>query len=555
MAEHYTGKRIVMETLVAEGVEHVFGNPGTTELPLIDSLLDYPSVRYVLALQEAVAVSMADAYAHASGRVGVVNLHVAPGLGNGLGSLYNAFEGGTPLVVTAGQQDSRLRLREPMLGHDLVAMAAPLTKWSVEAQSADELPLVMNRAFKTAREAPSGPVFVSLPMDVMEARTSKAPIAPSRLHPRTAPDPEGLERALELVLAARAPVIVCGDKVARSGAVDALVTLAERIGAPVWGEVLPAQINFPNRHPHFRDRMGHDQAAFRERLAGADLVLLVGGDFFEEVWYVDVDPFPEGARRIQIDAAPERLGRNYRVDCGLVADPRRALEALARAIEDAADETFADAARARASALEAQKREEREAQRARARAEAGNRPMSPARLMAELAAAVPAGTAVAAEVITATTDLLRTFDFRAPGDYLSARGGGIGQGLPSAVGMKLAAPGRPVLGLSADGSALYTVQALWTAAHHDIPVVFVIVNNRSYRILKLNMDRYRREAGIDPGRGYPHLDLERPAVDFASLARGFGVEAERIEAPEAVAPAVRAAFDSGRPWLLDVQVE
>ena len=153
----YSGKQIFMDTLMAEGVRYIFGNPGTTELPVIDSLRDYPDIDYVLCLQEAVAVSMADAYALATDTVGVVNLHVAPGLGNGLGSVYNAWEGGTPLLVTAGQQDSRLRLREPMLGHDLVAMAAPLTKWSVEAHSADELPLILNRAFKTAREAPSGP--------------------------------------------------------------------------------------------------------------------------------------------------------------------------------------------------------------------------------------------------------------------------------------------------------------------------------------------------------------------------------------------------------------
>ena len=175
----YSGKQIFMDTLMAEGVRYIFGNPGTTELPVIDSLHDYPDLDYVLCLHEGVAVSMADAYALATDTVGVVNLHVAPGLGNGLGSVYNAWQGDTPLLVTAGQQDTRLRLRKPMLGHDLVAMAAPLTKWSVEAQSADELPLILNRALKIAREAPSGPVFVSLPLDVMEQRTEHPPMPSS----------------------------------------------------------------------------------------------------------------------------------------------------------------------------------------------------------------------------------------------------------------------------------------------------------------------------------------------------------------------------------------
>ncbi|MCH9045453.1 MAG: thiamine pyrophosphate-binding protein, partial [SAR324 cluster bacterium] len=191
MANIQKGKQIFMETLLAEGVEYIFGNPGTTELPLMDSLIDYPQLRYILALHESVAVIMADAYAQASGRVGVVNLHVGPGLGNGLGGLYNAWEGGTPLLLTAGQQDNRMRLREPLLGHDLVAMAAPLTKWSVEVTSADEMAHIINRAFKIARETPSGPVFVSLPMNVMEQDSAHGPMPPARRFPRSAPDPEG----------------------------------------------------------------------------------------------------------------------------------------------------------------------------------------------------------------------------------------------------------------------------------------------------------------------------------------------------------------------------
>ena len=190
----WTGREIVMETLVAEGVEYLFGNPGTTELPLMDALEDYPSVRYILALQEAIAVSMADAWAQATGRVGVANLHVGPGLGNGMGSIYNAWEGRTPLVVTAGQQDTRFRLREPVLWHDLVAMAAPVTKWSAQAESAGELPELLHRAFKIAQDPPTGPVFVALPFNVMNERTSHGPIPPSRIWRRAAPDPTGWRR-------------------------------------------------------------------------------------------------------------------------------------------------------------------------------------------------------------------------------------------------------------------------------------------------------------------------------------------------------------------------
>ncbi len=554
MTTRYTGIQVVMETLLEEGVSYVFGNPGTTELPLIDALVDYPGVKYILALHEAVAVSMADAYAQSTGCVGVANLHVGPGLGNGLGSLYNAWEGHTPLVVTAGQQDSRMRLREPLLGHDLVAMAAPLTKWSVEANTVDELSHLLNRAFKVARDDPPGPVFVSLPINLMAQRTQHAPLASSCVYRRARPDNEGVAQAAELLLSAQRPLIICGDLVAQSGAVRALVALAEFLGASVYSEVLPARVNFPNQHPHYRDRLPHDQRLIRRCIDDVDVVLMVGGDFFEEVWFADEHPFAPHTKLVQIDRSVEKLGRNYVVHCALVADPKAALEALLEAMSAQADPAYHNAAQARRHALTETKATEREQQRALALAPMQNGTMSPARLMHELAEALPAQTVVAAEAITATADLTRTLNLRTE-DYLSSRGGGIGQGLPSAIGVKLAFPKRPVLCVSGDGSALYTIQALWTAAHHRIPVVFLIINNGTYRILKMNMNRYRNEAQIDPARGYPHLDLSDPALDLVSLAKGFGVSARALTDPGQIGPAVQSAFASGEPWLLDVTVD
>ena len=551
----YTGKQIFMETLLAEGVRRIFGNPGTTELPLIDSLHDYPQVEYTLCLQEAVAVSMADAYAQATGTVGVVNVHVAPGLGNGLGSVYNAWEGRTPLLITAGQQDSRMRLREPMLSHDLVAMAAPLTKWSVEAQTAAELPLILNRAFKVAREAPSGPVFVSLPMDVMDSHTEHPPMPPSAMYERTPADPEGLAVAVAQLLGATRPVIVCGDEVARADAVNEVVELAEGIGAEVYQDILPARLNFPLQHPHFRDRMARDQGLIRSWLDGADAIVLIGGDFFEEVWHVDADPFPGAASIIEIQPAATRIARNYRVDCGLVGDVKVVLASLNQALAADRDAGFTAAVEARRAALGELKERRRSAQREKAARRPGNRPMSTATLMAELALALPADVSISGEAITASPDLLHTLDLKGPRDLMGPRGGGIGQGLPSAVGLKLAYPERPVIAISGDGSALYTIQALWTASHHRIPVVFLILNNATYRVLKMNMDRYREMSGLDPDRGYPHLDLDDPVVDFVSTAAGFGVEGRRVEKPEEVGPAVQAAFASGKPYLLDVFVD
>jgi len=241
------------------------------------------------------------------------------------------------MVVTAGQQDSRMRLREPLLGHDLVAMAAPLTKWSVEANDADELPHLLNRAFKIARDDPPGPVFVSLPINVMSQTTQQQPRSSSCVYRRAQPDADGVAQAAALLLGAERPLIVCGDQVAQSGAVSALVALAEFLGAGVYNEILPARINFPNQHSHYRDRLPHDQRLIRRCVGDSDVVLLVGGDFFEEVWFAPEEPFAADTKLIQVDRSVDKLGRNYTVHCALVADPQATLEALLEAMAAEAD--------------------------------------------------------------------------------------------------------------------------------------------------------------------------------------------------------------------------
>src|SRR6478609_4433040 len=279
------GRRVLMESLVSNGVRHIFGNPGTTETPLLDSLAAYPQIDYVMALHEGVAVGAASFYAQATGRTAVANLHVAPGLGNAIGALYGAFKANSPLIVTAGQQDTRMRLANPLLGHDLVAIAAPVTKWSVQAERADEIAPILRRAFKVATDAPKGPVFVSLPIDVLEQETAVEPIAPDRLWHSSRPDPRGLEEVASLLLKSARPTIVAGDDVARSGALGPLVTLAETIGASVWFEGLRAHASFPTSHPNYRQSLPGDAAQVRKAFQDADLIVLLGGPFFEDIWY------------------------------------------------------------------------------------------------------------------------------------------------------------------------------------------------------------------------------------------------------------------------------
>ena len=549
------GRQVLMDSFVAQGVRHIFGNPGTTESPLLDSLPDYPQIKYVMTLHESVAVGAASFYAQATGRTPVVNLHVAPGLGNAMGSIYNALKANSPMVVTAGQQDTRMRLTNPLLGHDLVAMAAPVTKWSVQVERADEIAPALRRAFKVATDGPPGPVFVSLPIDVMEQETAIDAIQPDRLWRSTQPDPAGVEQMASLLLAAANPAIVVGDDVARAGATAALVELAEAIGAPVWSEGLRHHAAFPTGRANFRQALPTDAARVRKALQGADLVLLLGGPFFEDVWHSPGSHFPDGAKIVQIEQSPERLAFNHRLDAGLVGGMTASLMALAGRIAALQTPAFTAAAAQRNARLAALHAQETAAHQARLEKSWSREPVSMPRVMAELRRGSPDDVVIVDESITANLDLARSFDFRGFGDYFSGRGGGIGQGLSGALGVKIASADRPVVAVSGDGSAMYSIQALWTAAHHELPIVFVILSNRQYRVLMHNVDAWRQNFEVLSQHPYQNMDLTAPALDFVQMAAGMGVAGERIDKADDIAPALRKALAGNRPYLIEIAIE
>ena len=549
------GRDVFMESLLAHGVRHMFGNPGTTESPLIESLARYPAIDYVLALHEGVAIGAASYYAQASGRAGVVNLHVAPGLGNAIGMIFGALRTNSPMVVTAGQQDTRLRLRDPILGHDLVAMAAPVVKWSVEAASADEIAPIMRRAFKIAHDPPSGPVFVALPINVMEQQTEFEAQAAGPLYRAPPPDPEGVAAAARLLLAAREPAIMIGDDVARAGAGEALVALAEAVGAGIWTELIHQHQPVPNMHPNYRGRIPSDPANIARAFGGADLVLMVGGPFFEEVWYAPEGPFPPGAKVLQIEESTERLGRNHGLDAGLIAGLKPALEAVVAQVREERSAAYAAEAGERNRVFVSFAEKERADRRARLDAIGERRPMPVPVMMEALAAAVPEDAVIVEEAITGTQEIPKAFSFGGFGDYFCGRGGGIGQGIAGALGVKLANPDRPLVCISGDGSAMYSIQTLWTAAHHRIPVVFIILANAEYRILKHNLDIYRRRFEVATNHPYVHMDLVDPALGFVEMAAGMGVAGTRVTEPDELAQAVKDALASGAPYLIEAAVE
>lgn len=549
------GRGVLMESLVANGVRHIFGNPGTTETPLLDSLAAYPQIEYVMALHEGVAVSAASFYAQAAGRPAVANLHVAPGLGNAIGALYGALKANSPLIVTAGQQDTRMRLANPLLGHDLVGMAAPVTKWSVQAERADEIAPILRRAFNLATSSPKGPIFVSLPIDVMEQDTSIEPGRPDTLWRSPHPNPKGLEDVATLVLKSARPAIVAGDDVARSRGHEALVRLAEAIGASVWFEGLRAHASFPTGHPNYRQSLPSNAAQVREVFNDADLILLLGGPFFEDIWYAAGSHFPEGAVVIQIEESPERLAFNHHIDAGIVGEMATSIALLADVVLTRRTSDFKVAAQHRNQMLTDLRKRENEDHRSRLEKGWNRQPSSMARVTAELRRGLPADTVIVDESITASLDLARSFDYRGFGDYFGGRGGGIGQGFAGALGVKIAMPDRPVVAVSGDGSAMYSIQALWTAAHHELAIVFVVLSNREYRILKHNVDVWRQNFEAGTQHPYQQMDLTGPYLDFVHLAAGMGVEGTRVERADDIATVMAKAVAENRPYLVEISVE
>ena len=549
-----TGKQALMEQLAAEGVRHVFGNPGTSEQPFMDLLQDYPQFQYILALQEAVAVGMADGYAWASGRPAFVQLHIAPGLGNAMGLLYNARRTGTPLVIYAGQHEPAGVVQEAMLAADLVRLAEPLTKWAVEVHNASDIPTVLRRAFKVASEPPSGPVFISIPTSVMD-QTAEMSIAPAtRTRWQVRPDPEAIQEAAAILADARSPVIVCGDGVATSGAVTEAVQLSEMLGATVHSS-FGVQLTFPFDHPLYLGLLNLIRpAGLRSQLAQADVVLILGSAAFPVLFALPESPFAAETKVIQMHPSPWELSKNWPATLAVVADPLLGLRDLLAVLPDRLSPAARRAADARLQAARDQRARVDESLESLATQPNWDAvPIVVPRLMKELADCLEPGTIVFDEGITASAYLPRYLKLNRPGTYFRTAGGGLGGGLPGALGVKLARPESPVVGVVGDGAAMYTIQVLWTAAHHHIPVTYVICNNASYRILKLNMLDYLGEAAAR--RRFIAMDLTDPLLDFARIAEAFGVRGQRVEHPDELGPALRAALGAGEPALVDVVIE
>jgi benzoylformate decarboxylase len=548
-----SGKRAFLDLLKQEGVKVMFGNPGTTELPLMDAFAVENDIRYILGLQEAALMAMADGYAQASGELAVLNLHVAPGLGNAMGMLYDAMKANSPVLVTAGQQDLEYIVAEPVLTADLPTLARPFVKWAAEVHRVEDLPVYVHRAVKTALAPPTGPVFLALPGDILKNDADIDLLEPTRVAPRIRGDADAVAAAADLLAKAERPVIIAGDAVAQSRAHKELVVLAEAIAAPVYVEFIPSTASFPASHPLYRGMMTRTQAGVRDVLDKHDLVFSVGGDLFTWSLPSNIKPWPPGLPLIHLDTDPWQIGKNYPAQVAILGDPKATLPDITAALNARMTASAKAAANARLKAATETIKKDLEAFRAKARAMAGKTPVQPLALLEAIGAMLPKDAIVIEEVLSSAPGIRMLINSNDEQSFYGLRGGGIGWGLPAAIGAKIALPDRPVVALIGDGSAMYTIQALWTAAHYRVPVIWVIFNNTSYRILKQRLVMLRGLA--EQADKFVGMELTDPPIDFIGLARSLGIEAQRAKTVKDTTDLIGKALKDGTSMLIDVDME
>ncbi len=554
-----SGIHAFLEMLADAGVEYLFGNPGTTELPLSDALVDHPRIRYILGLQEVPVMAMADGYAMASRRIGVVNLHISCGLGNAMGMLYNACREGTPLLVTAGQQDQRLKFQEPILWGDMVSVARPWTKWSVEVDRVEDLPAAMRRAVQTALAPPTGPVFLALPLDVQLADATGLDLAPAgSLDTRVRPPLAAIRAAAEALAAARNPAILVGSRVQEADAVAELVAVAERLGAPVFSEPghSHGRLAFPADNPLYAQTIPLWAPEIAERLSEFDVLLVAGTDLLREyVRHGDAPAIPRSTRLIHLDDSQREIGKNYVVEVGVLGDAKCGLAELAEQLDEQMSAQQRRQAEERGEARRARHREIQTKLRETIARRRDDRPMPGGVLMESLSRILPADVAVVEEAVTTTNSTFQRLGaLRNTDGYFGHRGWALGWGLGCATGVQLAWPDRPVLAMLGEGAAMYGIQGLWSAARYGLPVTYVICNNAQYQILKAGAAGFGLPAASS-GK-FVGMDLTGPEIDMVALATALGVRAERVSEPEELADKVAQSLAaSDGPRLFDVPIE
>src|SRR6202166_1615887 len=545
-----TGRSAFLALLKDEGITHLFGNPGTTELPIMHALKDHPDLTYVMAMQESLVVAIADGFSRASGRLVACNVHVAPGLGNAMGSLFNASFTGTPMILTAGQQEQGHGLMEPVLYGPLVKMAEPVVKWAVEVTRLEDLPRIVRRAAKIATTPPTGPVFISLPGDILNSEAGIDLGRSTRVDTRVKPSDEALQALVARILKAERPVIIAGDEIVKSDALREAAALAETLGAPAYQCSTPYGAHFLSENPCFMGALSRLQKQVREVLSPYDLMIVLGADPLRMSVYSEVDPMPDGLSMVQIGLVDWDLAKNYGAEIALKADVKETLRALVPALKVSGGAALEARAKQGIAELASKNWTAKRKTIVEQIAKAGSKsPIDPDFLTLQMVEAMSDNAILVDEGLTSGRQLLALRPHRDRYGYHALASGGIGWGLPASVGVSLANPQRPVVCFSGDGSAMYSIQALWTAAHHKLPLNVVIANNGGYRIIKQRLFAFH---GDDH---YVGMDFVDPKVDFAGIATALGLEAIKISDASELKPKLSSAFGRPGPKLIEVMVD
>lgn len=545
----------IIEQFLADGMNKMFGNPGTVEQGFLDAMADYPEMKYILTLQESIAVLAGDAHARSSQRPTLVQIHSAPGLGNSIGALYQAYRGHSPLVVIGGDAGIKYLAMDAQMAGDLVSMAKPVTKWSTVIYDSRSALRTIRRAIKIAATPPMGPVYVCLPMDVLDEICVEEVFPTLIPSTRVAPGEEEIRSIVNSIFNADKPIIYIGDGVAYSGATEEIGTLAQLIGAEVYNAD-GGDLNIDWNHPLYIGQTGHmfgysSQPIFKS----GDLNLIVGTYVAPEVFPNLDDIFRADSTTIHIDLNAYEIGKNHKVHFGVVADPKVTLQKLIKKLKESMTQEYLAKANDRFLKIGNAKKEKLINQISADKSLISAEPLHFEEFSIALSKQINEDAIIFDEALTNSPALTRYNTPSKPGRFFQTRGGSLGVGIPGGIGLKAANPDKQVIVVAGDGGSMYTIQALWTAVRHNFDVKFVICNNASYHLLQLNIDAYWTERQMKK-HDYPlPFDLSNPPLNFKDMAESMGVRAVRVERSWQIESAIKEMLDYKGPFLIDLVLE
>jgi len=546
-----TGRSAFLSLLKDEGITHLFGNPGTTELPIMDALTEHPDLNYMMSMQESLVVYMAEGYSRSSGKLSACNVHVAPGLGNAMGAIYAAKFANTPIIITAGQQEQGHGLTEPLLYDPLVPIAQPLVKWAVEVTRFEDLPRIVRRAAKVAMTPPTGPVFISLPGDILNEEGALELGARTRVDTKVRPIDSTLEKTAKRILSASNPVIVAGHELATDDALQEAAEFASIIGCPVYQQTVQYGAHFLSEHPGFMGALSRDQQQVRDVLSPYDLLIVLGADVLRMSVWSSVEPLPEGMKIVQIGQRDWEMGKNFPTELAIRADVKETLKALNPKLMErggADQKSKADESLNKLSSKNWSAKREVMVKELTAAPQTGA--IDPAWMVMKIVDTMPEETIIVDEGIISSRALMSLLPYRTSSSLFGMASGGIGWGVPAACGVQAAHPEKPLIAIIGDGSSMYSIQALWTAANQKLPVNYVICDNGGYRIIK------ERLFSFHGNENFIGMDFKEPAVDFVGLANSVGVPSVRVVDHSELVPALENALNNtSGPNLISVTVD